>query len=159
MSDCPAALSARHPSTASALDALGWIRLQQGNYIEAEALLRQALDTQKNVSPPTWQRWNSESLLGTTLERQGKYAYAEALLISGYRGMVQQQSSIPFDDRPTLREARKNLIKLYLDMGEPDKARIESERAAQLRKDQERIIRLQSSILKNPGEGVRPSSQ
>ena len=102
--------------------ALGWIRLQQTRYIEAEGLIRQALDVQQKASPETWQRYNIESLLGTSLERQGKYGAAEPLLIAGYQGLLQRTASIPLGERSALDEARANLARLYIDAGKPDKA-------------------------------------
>jgi tetratricopeptide (TPR) repeat protein len=53
----------------------------------------------------------------------------------------------PYDHE--IRYSYSQALKL---VGEPDKARIEAERAAQLRKDQEQIIQLRYTILKDPND-------
>jgi predicted Zn-dependent protease len=53
----------------------------------------------------------------------------------------------PFD--PEIRYSYSQALKL---LGEPDKARVEAERAARLRKEHEQIVQLRSNILKDPND-------
>jgi len=92
--------------TAQALGALGEIKLQQGNYSEAEKLLREALQTRQQKSPDAWERYYTESMLGASLSGLGQYSEARPLLTSGYEGMLRHQSSIPVEDLPALKQAR-----------------------------------------------------
>jgi hypothetical protein len=59
----------------------------QGKFAQAEPLAREILDIQRKSQPDDWQRFRTESLLGTVLAGQKKYSEAEPLLEEGYRGM------------------------------------------------------------------------
>ncbi len=111
-----------HPALASAEDSLGWVRLKQGRYAEAEQLFREALNAQQKASSDSWERYNSESLLGACLEREGKYAVAEPPLLAGYQGLMQRRATIPFSERLALDDAGISIVRLYRNWGKPDKA-------------------------------------
>ena len=52
---------------------VGWTQVHQEKYAAAEATLRDALVTLRRTNPDTWERYGCESILGATLQRQGKY--------------------------------------------------------------------------------------
>jgi tetratricopeptide (TPR) repeat protein len=115
-------LGDEHPSTANASALLGQVQLQQGNYSAAETLLRDALNVQERKRPDTWERFNSQSLLGATLMAQEKYGEAEPLLLSGYAGLVQRKSTIPSIYPSAIQQAGERLVQLYEQWGRSEKA-------------------------------------
>jgi hypothetical protein len=112
-------LGPQHPNTIRVLASLGAVKLQQRGYSEAEALLRQALDAYRKSSADSWRRYHTESMLGASLAGLGKYAEAEPLLVSGYQGMLQRKSSIPFENRAELDEASSRIAQLHETGSEP----------------------------------------
>ena len=64
----------------------------------------------------------TRAVLGASLAGRGKYAEAEPPLLSGYRGMLQRQDTIPADNRSAVQRAGEWIVQLYLDWGKPDKA-------------------------------------
>ncbi len=115
-------LGEAHPDTLGALAGLGEVQLQQRKYAEAEATWREALKSNEKVRPEAWQRYDCQSELGASLAGQKKYAQAEPLLLSGYEGMIQRESTISANDRSSLEEAGDSIVKLYQSWGRPDKA-------------------------------------
>ena len=112
-------LKADHPNITNVLASLGGIKLEQQKYAEAEPLLRQALDGQRKTGPDTWRRYYTESLLGACLTGLGKFAEAEEILLSGYKGVLARQNSMPFENREMLDEARNSIGQLYRAWGKP----------------------------------------
>jgi eukaryotic-like serine/threonine-protein kinase len=110
-----------NPDTADIMASLGEVLLLQRRYVEAEPLLGEALGNQEKTAPASWRRYRTESLLGASLAGQKKYAKAEAPLLSGYRGMVQRQSSIPIDERIAIRHSGEWLIRLYREWGRAER--------------------------------------
>jgi tetratricopeptide (TPR) repeat protein len=115
-------LGPNHPNTYRVLASLGVLKLQERHYSEAEPLLRQAVQGYRKINTETWRRYYTESMLGGALAGSGKNSDAEPLLVSGYRGMIQRQSSIPFENRPELDEARTRIVQLYQAWGRPSQA-------------------------------------
>jgi len=111
-----------HPDTISVLDSLGRMRLEQLRYAEAEVPLQEAPSLQEKKSPNSWERYDTESMLGASLAGQGKYSDAEALLLSGYRGLLNRESSIPAPNRSAMKQAGGRIVQLYQDWGKPDQA-------------------------------------
>jgi eukaryotic-like serine/threonine-protein kinase len=60
--------------------------------------------------------------LGASLAGQGKYAESEALLVSGFQGMIDHQAMIPVEDRSALTQAGEWIVQLYDRWGKPEKA-------------------------------------
>ena len=85
-------------------------------------MFRTALSAYEKTRPDSWQRYNTQSLLGASLERQGKYSEAEPLLLSGYRGMVERRTTIPAESQILVDNAGNWASRLYQDRGEPEKA-------------------------------------
>jgi hypothetical protein len=89
---------------------------------QAELLLREAVNGYEKAGPDIWRRYNCQSMLGASLADQKKYAEAEALLLSGYQGMLQREATIPASERIELERAGEWIVQLYQDWGKPDKA-------------------------------------
>jgi tetratricopeptide (TPR) repeat protein len=115
-------LGPEHPDRIRTLASLGALRLQQQEYRAAETALRSALQLYENTKADGWERYECQSLLGTGLSRQKKYAEAEPLVVSGYEGMLRRQATIPAGHRRALQEAGERAVRLYTDWGKPEKA-------------------------------------
>ena len=75
---------------------------------------RRAPDDVRTYSAKTW--------LGAALAGQNRFAEAEPLLLEGYRGMKERESSIPAQGRFRVREALDRIIALYLAWEKPEEA-------------------------------------
>jgi hypothetical protein len=115
-------LGPQHAETVGTFSGLGLVRIQAHRYGEAEAVIREVLATRKKTIPDDWRRYNSECMLGESLAGQGKYAEAETLLLSGYAGLKERESSIPPESKYNLENARAWIAQLYKDWGKPEKA-------------------------------------
>ena len=109
-------------TTLQTLASLGWLRLQLGKPAEAEAALREAAGVFNRVLPDTWERFNTQTMLGAVLEAQQKFAEAEPLLVSGYEGMSSRKPGANMRGHFTLDQAGEAVVKLYQDWGKPEKA-------------------------------------
>ena len=112
----------QHPTTLGALELLGYINLQERKYAEAEPVLREALAGREKVTPASWRRYDTQSMLGGVLAGQRRYDEAERLILAGYEGMQKQASSIPAYNRETLTEAGQRVVDLYTASGKPAQA-------------------------------------
>jgi tetratricopeptide (TPR) repeat protein len=115
-------LGLEHPDTIAVLDSLGRLRLEQQRYADAEVVLRPALDSKKKKSTDTWDRYDTEAMLGASLAGQGRYSEAEQLLLTGYEGLRKRESTIPSPDRSALQHAGERIVRLYQDWGKPEEA-------------------------------------
>ncbi len=115
-------LGPAHPDTTDVMVSLAEVRLQQKQYAAAELLLREALNNDEKTTPDGWRRFRSQSLLGASLAGQGRKAEAESVLLSGYRGMIARQATIPFEDHLALTQAQEWIVQLYERWPKPDKA-------------------------------------
>jgi tRNA A-37 threonylcarbamoyl transferase component Bud32 len=97
--------------------------LQVKAFADAEALLRDCLAIRQKTEPQAWTTFNAMSMLGEALQRQGKHAQAEQLLLQGYGGMKAREKSIPKEAVTRLAEALDRLIALYTARGKPDEAK------------------------------------
>jgi serine/threonine protein kinase/tetratricopeptide (TPR) repeat protein len=102
---------------------LGWLALNlslQRRYAEAEPLARQAVAlNQLEVH----RRFYWMSVLGQILLGQQKYAEAESLLLKGYEGMKQLETTIHANERRRLTEAGERVVRFYELTNQPEKAR------------------------------------
>jgi tetratricopeptide (TPR) repeat protein len=89
---------------------------------EAEPMARECLSIREKKRPDQWETFYARAMLGTILLRQGKYAEAEPLLISGCEGMKQRLDSSGTQGRRLLREAIEDLILLYSITGQHEQA-------------------------------------
>ena len=116
------ALGWEHPDTMASAAALALAYVSQGRFTESEPLAREAMDVNQKKRPDDWQRFRAESLLGTSLVGEKKYAEAEPLLREGYQGMLARKDRIAIPDRYQLELAHQWLVQLYQAWGKPGKA-------------------------------------
>ena len=81
---------------------------------------REKLVKNKQVRP--WQIASAQSMLGTVLASQQKYAAAEPLLLQGYQGLKDDEAQILRPTKYNLTEARQRLGRLYEAWCKPDEA-------------------------------------
>jgi tetratricopeptide (TPR) repeat protein len=110
------------PAHAAALAVQGSVLLRQKEPFEAELKLRECLTLRQKTQPDDWTTFDTKSLLGDALLEQKKFADAEPLLVSGYKGMKQRADAIPAQDKPHLTKALDRLITLYEAWGKEDQA-------------------------------------
>ena len=115
-------LGLQHPTATDALIVVGLIQLHQRKYAEAESAVREALSSAEKTSPDHWRRYNSSCLLGAALAEQAKYTEAEPRLVSGYDGLAQRISTIPFENRSALDRCGTWIVELYENWGKMEKA-------------------------------------
>jgi hypothetical protein len=111
-----------HPETLKSTNSLASLYLSEGRFSDAEPILRQALAGYEKSGLDLWRRYHSQSMLGASLTGQQKYSEAEPLLVSGYKGMLQRQATIPAFERPEIEHACGLVIDLYAAWGKPDLA-------------------------------------
>ena len=111
-----------HPTTLDALSSLGTVEVHLHKYAEAEQVLREAVNIHEKAQPDSWQRYEYESMLGASLAGQRKYAEAEPLLLSSYRGMIRQKGVTSSENRSSVEEVLRWIAQLYQDSGKPEKA-------------------------------------
>ena len=108
--------------TTKGLASLGEAWLFEQKYPEAELPLREAFANYEKLNSGIWGRYDTHSLLGASLAGQKKYAEAEPLLLSGYRGLLERQTTMPADSRWVVELAGERIVRLYRDWGRPEEA-------------------------------------
>ncbi len=98
---------------ANALALLGSALLKQQQWTEAAAVLRECLTIRCKKQPDDWATFDARSLRGAALWGQKKYADAEPLLVQGYEGMKQRETTIPPQSKVRLSEALERLMRFY----------------------------------------------
>jgi hypothetical protein len=96
-----------NPFTANTLCALGEVKLQQGDFAGASALLRVAVEHYRRRGVDTWRRYYTECLLGASLTGLGSSAEGRALLAAASPCLLQHKDTIPPDYRLILDEVRR----------------------------------------------------
>src|SRR5262249_18722314 len=95
----------------------------QRDFVEAESFLRLYLDLTAKQSSNSLLRKAAVSGLGACLLGQKKYAEAEPLLLSGYKGLRKHEDKIHASLRQRfLTEALERLVQFYEETGNPDEA-------------------------------------
>jgi len=122
------------PQLAGQIAQLGGMLAESKAWSEAEPLIREALGIREKTQPDAWTTFNSKSMLGGVLLGQNKLAEAEPLLLDGYRGMRECESSIPWTGKKRVPEALERLVRLYEAKGDATeaaawRAKLEAERA------------------------------
>jgi non-specific serine/threonine protein kinase/serine/threonine-protein kinase len=115
-------LGRQHPDTLNSLSMLAQVETRAKEYGAAEKTLRQAVADFQAAHSDRWQLFNCESLLGSSLAEQKKYAEAEPFLLSGYAGLKARESTIDAMSRHLVDDARQALVHLYENWGKPEKA-------------------------------------
>jgi tetratricopeptide (TPR) repeat protein len=118
--------------------------LKNGQYPEAEKLLRECLAISAKSEPDVWSTFNTRSMLGAALLGLKNFDEAEPLLRQAYEGMKQREADIPPSGKARLSEAVERLVRLYEALNKADDA-------AKWRKELE--------ALKKAAEGVRPKDK
>ena len=93
--------------------------MEEGNFAEAEPLLRACLATRQKVLPEGhWLIADARSVLGVAVAGQGKFAQAEPLLLDAF-ARVKDNPQAPRDCK---HQARRRIVRLYESWGKPDQA-------------------------------------
>jgi tetratricopeptide (TPR) repeat protein len=103
---------------------LGWVRLQNKKYSEAENTLKEAADGLRRVAPNATERYYVESLLGVSIAAQRRFEQAEPVLTSAYEGLGRSQRSLPGASVfgvLTQEQAGRAVVQLYADWMRTDK--------------------------------------
>ena len=111
------------PKFAGLLAQVSLALLGCGQHAAAEPLLRECLGIREKKEPDAWTTFNTQSLLGTSLLSQKKYAGAEPLLLKGYEGMKARENTIPPQADKRIPETLDRLIELYTATGRPEEAK------------------------------------
>jgi tetratricopeptide (TPR) repeat protein len=109
-------------TTASTIIGIGWTRLQQGRYDDAERSFRDAAGILTRGASDSWERHNTDAMLGASLAGQKRFADAEPLLLSGYEGMATRKPTVNpnMASRFTRATAGDAILQLYADWGKPE---------------------------------------
>ncbi len=107
------ALGREHPKRLASMNDLAFVYLARREYANAERLASTALEAYRKRTTDTWNRYESEVLLGASLVGQHNYAKAEPVLMSGYAGMVRCEAKIPSGSRFKLKIAARWIAGLY----------------------------------------------
>ena len=83
------------PELAGLLVLIGRTFMVREKWAEAEPFIRECLAIRETNQPDSWLTFNAQSMLGGALLGQKKYAEAEPLLLKGYHGMKERETSIP----------------------------------------------------------------
>ncbi|MBO0697650.1 MAG: tetratricopeptide repeat protein [Zavarzinella sp.] len=115
----PIELEARHKpppgglGLASVLSLLGSVSADQGEWVDAEAKLRECLSIRESKEPDAWTTFNTQSRLGGVLLGRKMYKEAEPFLRQGLAGMKERESRMDVGDRFNLKLALERLVHLY----------------------------------------------
>jgi tetratricopeptide (TPR) repeat protein len=112
-------LGENHPSVLLSMTNLATVYLDEHDFKHAETCLRHVLAGYEITAIDGWRRYRSQSLLGTSLVGQQRYPEAEPLVISGYEGLVQRQTSLPRGLGSELADAADRIAQLYRAWGKP----------------------------------------
>jgi serine/threonine protein kinase/tetratricopeptide (TPR) repeat protein len=139
LKEARASLPAESSALASLLFSQGREHLAFGEYERAHELLQECLNIRQKIAPELWSTFNAQSLLGAAMVAKSKAvgkdgkdgsdvefqakltADAQLLLVAGYEGMKQRESTIPPTAANCIPEALDRLIRLFMDMNQPDK--------------------------------------
>ena len=120
--DATTYLPRNSPQLASYFAQVGHLLLHSTEFAAADRVLRQCLTIRQKTSPDSWLTFNTQSMLGGVLLKQGSYTSAEKLLVAGFEGMKKREAKIPAGSRVQLTAAIERLVKLYAAMGNKNKA-------------------------------------
>ena len=110
---------------------------------EAEPILRECLALREKAQPKIWSTFNAKSMLGAAFLGQKKYKDAERLLLAGYEGLKQVDTTIPSGGRTRIPEAIERLVQLY-------EATKQKDEAAKWRKELDAIKSAEKKLENKP---------
>ena len=102
---------------------LGEMYQLQRNGKAAEDLLRKCVAEREKKEPKSFRLASTQSMLGRALAEEKKFAEAESLLLSGYKGLKDNANSTPVWGKYYLPDTLEWLAQLYEDWGKPDEAK------------------------------------
>jgi serine/threonine-protein kinase len=112
-------ITGQHPNRAVFLRNLAAVLAAEGKGKEAEPPAREALTLfRASASSPSWRTADAESVLGSCLAAQGRFAEAEPLLLGSYPILKRD----PGDGARYAPAARQRIVALYTAWGRPDRA-------------------------------------
>jgi tetratricopeptide (TPR) repeat protein len=108
-----------HPFTGDVFADLGELRLQEGNHVEAERLIREALRIYRLKLPERHRKIVfAKSQLGEVLLALGRPEEAEPLLLDSHKALTAEFK----EEDEEIELVVENLIELYEAWGKPEKA-------------------------------------
>ena len=112
-----------HPKTQSSPTSfLASNLLAQHQCPEAKSILDRNAELWTKNAQSHWRRFLGQSLLGGALTCLADYAAAEPLLLTGYKGLKEQASKLPANEKNKVTEAGARLVQLYTAWNKPDLA-------------------------------------
>lgn len=115
-------LGPEHPDTLRTLRNLARLYIDEGQYLQAEIPANEALTLYQKTNSSGWEQYYAQSLVGVSLAGVNNYDQAEPLLLAGYEGMSQKESSIPASERAYLNQGGQWIVQLYQSWKKPVKA-------------------------------------
>ena len=109
LADARVTLPNDRPQLAGQLATFSQTLLTLKAWDEAEPLIREALTIREKVEPDAWTTFNTKSMLGGARLGQKKYAESEPLLLAGYAGLKQRETTIPPQGKVRIPEALERL--------------------------------------------------
>ncbi len=101
---------------------LGELYQLQGRHAKAEELLGKCLEERDKKEPHSFRLASTQSMLGRVLAEQKKFAQAESLLLTGYKGLKANAGSTPSWGNYYLPDTLEWLAQLYQAWGKPEEA-------------------------------------
>jgi tetratricopeptide (TPR) repeat protein len=107
-------------SEIAAIANLGWTQFHQRKFSEAKSRLREALRLYENLKRDSWERYNTESMLGAVLVAIGEYEEAERHLKNSYQKLpLSVPRSGPLSGFTAESEPGERIIRLYQKWDKP----------------------------------------
>ncbi|MGE0143701.1 MAG: tetratricopeptide repeat protein [Planctomycetota bacterium] len=107
--------TARLSAARSAADPRAWAA--------AESRILESMSVRTQAQPDHWSTYHSKSMLGEARQGQHRHAEAEALLIEGYRGMLERLASIPAGRAANIMQAAlERIVRFYEATGNSEEA-------------------------------------
>jgi len=112
----------RPESKSAAIANLGWTQFHLQKLADAEATLRTAVQTYRQIQSDTWERYNTESMLGAVLVASKKYGEAEPYVLSSDDKMRERKPASGLESAFTGEsEPGERILTLYQEWGKPEK--------------------------------------
>jgi uncharacterized protein HemY len=106
----------------NALHMLGQILVKQKKFLEAEKVVREALNGLTPSQARVWLAPRLQSLLGMSLLGQEKFSDAEPFLLNGFEGLTKHRAQLLFGMASYLPDTQARIVELYERWGKSDQA-------------------------------------
>ena len=94
--------------------------LELSEFADAQGLLQESLLIREQLEPQAWTTFSAKALLGVALLGQKNFAEAEPLMLAGFEGMKQRETTIPPAAKVRIPETIDSLIELYTALGKTE---------------------------------------